>query len=99
MDSTYRTLVHRQNNQLTSGNIPRVICRVDAGVNYEQYILPTPTGDFPISTDLIEQSVQKDPKLLRVYVWKIEIRAGNVDLLKHLHEEAKPRRGFTRHSP
>lgn len=99
MDSIYRTLVHRQNGQLTSGNIFRVICRVDAGVNYEQHILPTPAGDLPMSTDLIEQPVRKDPGLLRVCVWKVAIRAGNVDQLKHLHEEAKPPRGFTRHSP
>ena len=47
----------------------------------------TPPDDLPISTELISQSVQQDPKLLRLDAWKVAIMAGNVDLLVSLYEE------------
>jgi hypothetical protein len=47
----------------------------------------TPADDVPISTELISQSVQRDPKVLRVDAWKVGIMAGNVDLLASLYEE------------
>jgi hypothetical protein len=47
----------------------------------------TPPDDVPISTELISQSVERDPELLRVEAWKIAIMAGNVDLLGRLYDE------------
>jgi hypothetical protein len=47
----------------------------------------TPTDGLPISTELISQSVQQDPELLRVDAWKVAIMAGNADLLDQLFQE------------
>ncbi|KXX82411.1 hypothetical protein MMYC01_201360 [Madurella mycetomatis] len=44
--------------------------------------------DLPISTQMISQSVQQDPGLLRVDACKIAIMAGNTKLLFSLLEEA-----------
>ncbi|KAK4141974.1 uncharacterized protein C8A04DRAFT_38633 [Dichotomopilus funicola] len=48
----------------------------------------TPPDSIPISTELISQSLQEDPELLRVDAWKVAIMAGNVDLLYSLFDKA-----------
>lgn len=47
----------------------------------------TPPEDLPISTQMISQSVQQNPGLLRVDAYKIAIMAGNTELLGCLIDE------------
>ena len=59
----------------------------------------TPSDDLPIATDLISQSVQRDPETLRVEAWKVAIMAGNIDLLGRLRKDGDPLRGIGKIHP
>ncbi|KAI1209519.1 uncharacterized protein F4807DRAFT_426984 [Annulohypoxylon truncatum] len=51
----------------------------------------SPSQDLPISMELVEQSLSKQPETLVAEAWKFAIMAGNAELLYQLGEQDKPR--------